>query len=566
MLREGVFVLRWGAMKRREFLAAGSAGALAAALAACGRKPAEIPIEFAGYDPARAHALREPWRAPAGITPRKAEVLVVGGGVAGLSAAWWLAREARTQITLLEMEATIGGNARGLTEHPALSDACALGAHYLPSPARSATELRLLLADVGVIRGDAFAERPDYDPRAVNFAPQERLWMDARGDHVAGWQEGLLPLAEPGSRTMAQYKQFAALIESLMATGAFTMPSRLDIQALPARVRALDASTLTDWLLAQGLDDPDLHWYADYCCRDDYGTRAADTSALAGVAYFAARHGFHADPREEGRVGADNPTLTWPTGNGAVAEKMREFISARQAQAIQTGCRVRRIAEVRGGVEVDCERLEGNRVVAAERWQAVRVIVAAPARTLPHLIEGCPAPWQQAAKSLTYAPWLTVNLGLSFVPGSADGSPLAWDNVFKDSLSLGYVNATHQSLHTRRTRTVWTWYRALAEQAPGDARKQLLDASARSWVDEAVADIMRAHPAVGAALEGAVVARFGHAMARPTPGVLLGNDLTHLRKPAGRIALAHSDLAGYSVFEEANRFGVRAARWALGSG
>jgi glycine/D-amino acid oxidase-like deaminating enzyme len=550
-------------MKRREFLAAGSAGALTAALAACGRKPGEIPIEFAGYDPARAHALRERWSAPAGIQPRKTDVLIVGGGIAGLSAAWWLAREARARVTLLEMEPTVGGNARGLTEHPALSDPCALGAHYLPSPSRQATELRLLLADIGVIRGDLNRERPDYDPRAVNFAPQERLWMEARGEHAAGWQEGLLPLAEPASRTMAQYKRFAALIEDLMATGAFTMPGRLDAAALPAQVRALDASTFSDWLLSQGLDDADVHWYADYCCRDDYGTRAAETSAFAGVAYFAARHGFQADPRAEGRVGADNPTLTWPTGNGAVADKMREYISTRQANAIQTGCRVRRVAEVRGGVEVDCERIEAGGVVATERWQAARVIIATPARTLPFLVEGCPAPWAAAAKSLSYAPWLTVNLGLSFVPGSTDGSPLAWDNVFKDSLSLGYVNATHQSLHTRRTRSVWTWYRALAEQAPGVARKRLLDAPARAWVDEAVTDILRAHPAVGAALEGAVVARFGHAMARPAPGVMLGDAVASLRVPVGRIALAHSDLAGYSVFEEAQRFGVRAARWAL---
>ncbi|KPF67759.1 hypothetical protein IP84_12570 [beta proteobacterium AAP99] len=552
-------------MKRREFLAAGGAGALAAALAACSRKPDEIPIEFVGYDPARAHALREPWRAPANLTQRKAEVLIVGGGMAGLSAAWWLAREARAQVTLLEMEPEIGGNARGLAEHPALSDPCALGAHYLPSPSREAVELRLLLADLGVIRGDPAKPQPDYDPRAVNFAPQERLWLAASGERGAGWQEGLLPLADPRSPTMAQYRKFGVLVERLMATGAFTMPSRLDVAALSPELRALDRTALADWLLAQGLDDPQLHWYVDYCCRDDYGVRAAEVSAFAGVAYFAARHGFHADPREEGRVGADNPTLTWPTGNGAVAQKMRAYIASRQASAIQTGCRVRRVFDTGRAVEVDCERIEAGQVTGVERWQAARVILATPARTLPFLVEACPAPWAAAAKSLSYAPWLTVNLGLSFVPGSTDGSPLAWDNVFKESLSLGYVNATHQSLHTRRTRTVWTWYRALAEQAPGVARKRLLDASARTWVDEAVVDIIRAHPAVGSALEGAVVSRFGHAMARPAPGVMLGGAVASLRVPVGRIALAHSDLAGYSVFEEAQRFGVRAARWALGA-
>ena len=42
-----------------------------------------------------------------------------------------------------------------------------------------------------------------------------------------------------------------------------------------------------------------------------------------------------------------------------------------------------------------------------------------------------------------YAPWLVANLHLRDRPSSI-GAPLAWDNVFYEGPSLGYVCATHQ--------------------------------------------------------------------------------------------------------------------------
>ena len=65
------------------------------------------------------------------------------------------------------------------------------------------------------------------------------------------------------------------------------------------------------------------------------------------------------------------------------------------------------------------------------------------------------------------------------------------------------------------------------------------------------------------------VFRNGHAMRRPTPGSLWGDHgnngwpqgqrekLANFRHP--RIALAHADLSGFSLFEEAQYRGVRAA-------
>ena len=50
--------------------------------------------------------------------------------------------------------------------------------------------------------------------------------------------------------------------------------------------------------------------------------------------------------------------------------------------------------------------------------------------------------------------------------------------------------------------------------------------------------------------------RYGHAMAIPAPGVRGHAALRALAGPtAPRLHFAHSDLAGYSVFEEAFTFG-----------
>jgi NADPH-dependent 2,4-dienoyl-CoA reductase/sulfur reductase-like enzyme len=75
-------------MKRRDFLAAGT---LSAASLACRRKP-EFPFqgELVGPDIALGHWVRGgAFPAPDRFEP--VSVLVVGGGVAGLSAAWRLA-------------------------------------------------------------------------------------------------------------------------------------------------------------------------------------------------------------------------------------------------------------------------------------------------------------------------------------------------------------------------------------------------------------------------------------------------------------------------------------------
>jgi hypothetical protein len=190
-------------------------------------------------------------------------------------------------------------------------------------------------------------------------------------------------------------------------------------------------------------------------------------------------------------------------------------------------------------------------------YQAEWVIFAAPTFLAPYLIEGM-APLHD----FEYSPWLTANLALERLPRSYGGDP-TWDSVFLDSPTLGYVDATHQSLSTREDRTVWTFYWALASGSPAQCRQQLLSSEWNYWAQAILHDLERVHPDIRECVSRIDIMRMGHAMARPRVGAVFSPERRRLVKPQGRILFANSDLSGFSIFEEAQYRGVVAAERVL---
>ena len=90
------------------------------------------PGEIVGASDAIGHRIRD----RVNITPSedqwdRASVVIVGGGVAGLSAAWRLLKAGFEDFVLIELEEAPGGTARSGTS-PLVS--YPWGAHYLPAP------------------------------------------------------------------------------------------------------------------------------------------------------------------------------------------------------------------------------------------------------------------------------------------------------------------------------------------------------------------------------------------------------------------------------------------------
>ncbi len=495
---------------RRKFLGLGSAALVGLSL----KSEREIEGSFVNDSFQMGHLLRDRAGLPAAKRTEKFPVVIVGGGIAGLCAAWRLRKRGFTDFVLLEMNQQPGGNARwGENEVAAYPWA----AHYVPVPGPKAEYVRELFEDLGVLRNGQWEER------YLAFSPQERLFLYGR------WQEGIEPAVGLSPKDRDQFQRLENLFSEFHKSGSFTVPLEL---GLSSRFQDLDRISFSDWLRQQGFDSRLLNWYMNYACRDDYGALASDTSAWAGIHYFSSR-----EPEEKG-------PLTWPEGNGWITRRLLERVGGH----VRTSQIVHRITQTRRGTSVFAGDTE---------FQTEFVIFAAPTFLAPYLLEDFPH-----LRDFVYSPWVTANLTLDRYPESRGAEP-SWDTVFLDSPTLGYVDAMHQSLRTYVDRTVWTFYWALAQGAPAQNRQLLLEKDWAYWKEAILHDLERVHSNIRQCVSRIDIMRMGHAMIRPSIGSIFSEERRHLTRRNDRILFANSDLSGISIFEEAQYRGVEAAQKVL---
>jgi hypothetical protein len=98
--------------------------------------------------------------------------------------------------------------------------------------------------------------------------------------------------------------------------------------------------------------------------------------------------------------------------------------------------------------------------------------------------------------------------------------------------------------------------------APTDARRLMLDRPVEAWQRIVADDLLAMHPELDGAIRNIDVWRWGHAMIRPVPGFVwaAAPAAAETRPP---LFLAHSDMSGLSLFEEAHYRGTAAAEAAM---
>jgi hypothetical protein len=545
-------------LPRRQFIAqagAGLAGTLLAGLVGSvpGCTPARSAVrgQLRGVSHRLGHLLREPHKIPAPTRTEEVEVLIIGGGISGLAARRELHRLAPERSTLLlELEAQTGGNAaaghNARTPYP-------WGAHYLPIPDVRDRDVLTFLEEAGVVTG--YASGPDklpiYEETALCHDPAERLLLHGH------WQPGLIPEAGVPTADRAEISRFLAEIERLRrATGLdgrdlFALP--LHLSSTEAATRQLDQETMAHWLDRHGYRSEYLRWYLDYSYRDDFGVPAAQVSAWAGLHYFAARKGrAHNAPPDA--------VLTWPQGNHFLAEALRQQGGPGRIQANTLAYSLQETTD--GLVEVLA--YDGT-TQQSTRIRARQVVLATPWHVTKHLLPTLSATPEAAALAPLHAPWLVANLTVAAYPGGA-GQPLCWDNVRYGSSALGYIDAEHQALRgfevdDARSLTFY-WALPTNAAAPVAARRHALASSYDDWLTLILTELDLMHPGLAAQVQAAELWVWGHGMVAPTPGYVWGAARAAAAKPwlGGKVHLAHTDLSGISLFEEAFHQGQRAAR------
>jgi hypothetical protein len=467
------------------------------------------------------------------------EAVIVGGGIAGLTAAWKFKREDFNNFVLLELEKETGGTARSgkndFIQYP-------WAAHYLPVPFQENKDLIELLDEMKLVEGRDKEGEIIVPEQFLCREPEERTFYKGR------WYEGLYLRVGASEDDLRQYSEFYKLVDFYVnwrdskGKRAFVLP--LGNCSDEAEILQLDKINFAEFLRQKGFTSERLFHYCDYVTRDDYGLKIEQTSAWAGMFYFCSR------VRKSGAE--SQPFITFPEGNGRFVKHLRESVE----NQIRPNHAAVKISPTEKGVDVIC--LNDNQI---KGFHAKKIIFAAPIFTAKYLIENFT---ESYADEFQHNAWLVANLTLKDRPKTkfAKDFPLSWDNVLYESRSLGYVCATHQK-GMDYGRTVFTYYYPMCNEE--NARVKLFGLNWQEMADLVLTDMSLAHKDIRDLTTRLDIMRWGHAMVSPRPNFIWSGVRAKAISPFGNIHFAHSDLSGIALFEEAFYHGLRAAKEILPS-
>lgn len=503
-----------------------------------------ITGKIMGANAAAGHLLRDgKWQEEATETIQTGTI-IIGGGISGLSAARWLHKHGEDNFMLLEMDTKTGGNAASGSNEVS---AYPWGAHYIPIPNNDLPELNSFLQECNVITGYNSDGQPLINEYYLCFAPQERLYINGY------WQEGLVPDFGVPQNEREEIKRFFDVMQNMRnAKGsdgkfAFTIPagnSSNDDQFIQ-----LDNKTMKQWFEENNFLSPYLHWYINYCCRDDFGTDYSKASAWAGIHYFAARKGTAANA-------ASQSVITWPEGNTWLVNHLKKDIG----KNIHTGLLAVRIMQQNEEVKIialDTATRKTKNILAK------KCIVATPQFVTARLLDYDEEKKKNIASGFNYQPWMVANITVQDI-SERSGASLCWDNVLYKGTALGYVEATHQQLKTDQPKKVLTYYLPLTEKDAITERQSAHKRSYEEWVNIILKDLAPVHEDIAAKAVNIDIWIWGHGMISPVKGFIHGTLKKQLQQPfSNQILFAHTDLSGISIFEEAFYQGIKAAEQIL---
>jgi hypothetical protein len=537
-------------LNRRQLLQAGFVGA-ASLMSGCGQRwpswamiPPWLPIKVLNVGMQQGHRLRDLRQLPPVSAHRQVDTLILGSGMAALTAAFRLKQAGHRDVLMLDGVEWAGNSSAGVWQglnYPR-------GAHYLPFPTPESTHVQQILRTLGMWQGGSTGDARQYRETDVVFAPTERLWQ-----HGA-WHDSIVPQVAKGSDSEQQLKRFLNFTDQLKGKRGrdgkrlFAIPVLLSSQ--DAEWRQLQQITFAEWLKAQGYHTPELLWYLNYSCKDDYGAGIDTVSAWAGLHYFASR--VHEHDHHDA-----TPLLTWPDGMHHLAMQMAQY-----AQVPRLPLTAIKLSTQAQSATVLAMDTRGK----LTQIKAQRVISAMPLHVLKHV-------WDQAGEIglqqpnalLPQVPWLVCNVWIDGVLPEKQGTGRCWENIIYGSESLGFVDATHQMLRaSAQPKTVLTCYHAMTHLPPTQARQWLTHATPLELIELGLQDLLTAYgTSLWRYVQGVEVCVRGHAMSAPATGFLSHPVLERLRGVDGVVQVAHSDLSGYSIFEEASFWGWRAAEQIL---
>jgi monoamine oxidase len=400
------------------------------------------------------HQVRDGHHFPRPTAAGRHDIVIVGGGMSGLSAAWFLRGQ---DFLLLEKEEHWGGNAY-LEEYA--GQAFATGTAYT---SKKESGVMALCQELGI------QPLPIADPDGLilnrEFVPH-------------AWRDGLdhLPYPQAVRDSFRKFKHDMLKVD------------------LMKRARELDSMPLTDLLKDYA---PELKaWWDDYG-PSNWGAAAADTSALVGLGDFQDFAGDQPDER-----------ATFTGGLGAISRALAERLHATHADHMLAGATTFAVEQAKSDVTVTYMH-EGQ----AKAVTAKAVIMAAPKFITRRLVAGLPPAQQDAMHKMRYAPYPVVNA--IFNKPVFNGGYDTWcpGNTFTDVIVADWVVRNQPGY--RQENNILTFYTPLDEAG---RVKLLTEAGARDLAANVLRDWRKLLPGSDADPVEVHIYRRGHPMFMATPG------------------------------------------------
>jgi predicted NAD/FAD-dependent oxidoreductase len=456
-------------------------------------------------------------------------ILIIGGGITGLSAARQLVKKNKTNFLLLELESNIGGNSSFGTNK---ATSFPHGAHYLPLPNLHDKELISFLHESKIITHFE-KELPIFDETQMCFKPQERLFIKNN------WQEELIPKYGNSEVANEEINRFFEITSQLKEEKGFDGLYHFDIPikkiSKDKKYRDLDTITMKDWLSNNKFTSEELLEYVNYCCKDDFGIGIDFVSAWAGLFYFTAR---------KHNASTSENVLTWPEGNGRLAKHLAKYVENK----FKKNHLVYEIKQNDTLVEVLCFDAKNNKSVM---YKCEKVICCTPQYINSYLFKD-----RKTSAKFQYAPWFTATISLK-KESELNNSELYWDNVIYKSKGLGYIYNQHQTVNQIVDNKSITYYYSFSNSNLKEARKEFLKMKEEEIKNIIISDLSIAHHTIKQEIETIEIYKMGHGMISPTPNFIFSEEKEMATKNIeDKIFFAHSDLSGISVFEEAFHQGI----------
>ena len=440
--------------------------------------------------------------------PEERDVVIVGGGIAGLTAALHL-RD--LSPLLLEAEERVGGR---ILSRRRGELALSVGAHMFPPPD----------SVVGRIVAEFGLEVMPITGSMLNVFHRGKLIRDRRPELFPF----LLPLSLAGrvsfARAGLRLKRDAARYMELIRPRPGDTDAAIRLRALRHR---------GDETFGQFLGS--LHPEAFEIYRAVANRSVAEPHEISQSS-MAALFGHVWDTGDLGR--------NMRGGSG----RLPETLAASLGDSIRLGTRVREVALAGGGVVVRFEGEGGSGEVNARA-----AILAVPAPAIPPLIGDLPPETAEALGRVTFGPMVV----LSILTGETE--PMPWDDLYSILTPDRSFNMFFNHANFLRSGDAPKQGSVLMVYAGGDRARALLDLDEDAIRDRFLDDLDDLYPRVRGLIAETMVKKWSHAGPFAAPGRWRAQAALE-QGVAGRLFFAGDWISEFVSMETAARTAVDAAQ------